>query len=70
MARSKKIGVIGLFATGAVCIIIATLRVAQITHNVRKYGKGIDGTWLAIWGMVECSIGKQTLVPASLFIMY
>jgi hypothetical protein len=59
MPRSKKIGVIALFATCAFCIIVATLRVAQITQNVNKYGQGIDGTWLAIWGMVECSIGKR-----------
>ena len=60
MARGKKFGIIALFVTGAICIIVATLRVAQITHNVNKYGQGIDGTWLAIWGMVECSIGTQT----------
>jgi hypothetical protein len=58
MARVKKFGVMGLFATGTVCVVIATVRVAQITRNVYKYGQGIDGTWLAIWGMVECSIGK------------
>jgi hypothetical protein len=62
MARGKKIGVIALFATCALCIIIATLRVAQITHNVNKYDQGIDGTWLAIWGMVECSIGQWNIM--------
>lgn len=60
MAQSKKIGVMGLFATGAVCIVVATVRVAQITKNVYEFGMGIDGTWLAIWGMVECSIGRMT----------
>ncbi|KAJ4299585.1 hypothetical protein N0V90_004831 [Kalmusia sp. IMI 367209] len=65
MPRSKKIGVIALFASGTVCIIIATLRVAQITNNVYKYNMGIDGTWLAIWGMVECSIAVIVgFVPA------
>lgn len=60
MPRSKKIGVIGLFATGAVCIVMATVRVARITQNVYQYNMGIDGTWLAIWGMIECSIGEFT----------
>ena len=58
MRRSKKLGVMGLFASGAVCIIVATIRVAQITKNVYQYDMGIDGTWLAIFGMMECSIGK------------
>lgn len=58
MRRSKKLGVMGLFATGAVCIIVATIRVAQITKNVYQYDMGIDGTWLAIFGMMECSIGE------------
>lgn len=58
MRRSKKLGVMGLFATGAVCITVATIRVAQITKNVYQYDMGIDGTWLAIFGMMECSIGE------------
>ena len=60
MAPGKKIGLIALFASGILCIVIATLRVAQITHNVIEHSQGIDGTWLAIWGMVECSIGNCT----------
>jgi len=65
MPRAKKLGVIALFATGGVCVTIATLRVAQITNNVNKYNQGIDGTWLAIWGMVECSIAVIVgFVPA------
>ncbi|KAF1978806.1 hypothetical protein BU23DRAFT_448510 [Bimuria novae-zelandiae CBS 107.79] len=56
MSRSKKFGVIGVFAIGAVCVVMAAVRVARITKNVYQYNMGIDGTWLAIWGMVECSI--------------
>ena len=45
-----------LFASGIVCIFIATLRAAQITANTIKTNTPTDGTWLTLWGMVECAI--------------
>lgn len=45
-----------LFGSGIVCILIATLRAAQITVNTIKTNAPTDGTWLALWGMVECAI--------------
>jgi len=45
-----------LFASGIVCIFIATLRAAQITVNITKTNAPTGGTWLALWGIVECAI--------------
>ncbi|KAI8942824.1 hypothetical protein NX059_000865 [Plenodomus lindquistii] len=59
MPHSKKIAILLLFASGFVCIAFACLRVAQVAINAAKPeadGQPLDPTWLAIWGMVECSI--------------
>ncbi|KAF1837316.1 hypothetical protein BDW02DRAFT_160761 [Decorospora gaudefroyi] len=59
MPRSKKIWILLLFATGFVCVLFACLRVTQVAINAAKPevdGQPLDPTWLAIWGMVECSI--------------
>ena len=78
MARSKKNAILTLFGTGFVCIFFACLRVAQVAINAAKpeaAGQPLDPTWLAIWGMVECSIGKlhpnpQFLIPYSYLSIY
>jgi hypothetical protein len=60
MPRSKKISIVCLFATGVICILFACLRVTQVAINASKPEAAVqplDPTWLAIWGMVECSIG-------------
>ncbi|KAJ8116804.1 hypothetical protein OPT61_g1843 [Boeremia exigua] len=59
MPRSRKYAIGLLFASGVICIIFASLRVAQVAVNAAKPeadGEPLDPTWLAIWGMVECSI--------------
>ena len=64
MPRSKKNAILLLFATGFICILFACLRVAQVAHNAAKPeadGQPLDPTWLAIWGIVECSVGKSIL---------
>jgi hypothetical protein len=48
-----------LFAFGVVCIFIATLRAAQTTENTTKTHATMDGTWLAVWGMVETAVGMR-----------
>ncbi|KAF2996220.1 hypothetical protein E8E13_002562 [Curvularia kusanoi] len=65
MARSKKYAILTLFGTGFVCIFFACLRVAQVAINASKpeaAGQPLDPTWLAIWGIVECSIGVLTIM--------
>ncbi|KAJ8114400.1 hypothetical protein OPT61_g3714 [Boeremia exigua] len=57
MPRAQKLAINALFTSGVVCIFIATLRAAQITANTIKTKAPTDGTWLALWGMVECAIG-------------
>ena len=62
MPRSKKISILCLFATGVICVLFACLRVMQVAINASKpeaAGQPLDPTWLAIWGMVECSIGMS-----------
>ncbi|KAF2031607.1 hypothetical protein EK21DRAFT_35065, partial [Setomelanomma holmii] len=59
MPRNKKVAILLLFASGFVCILFACLRVAQVAINAAKPeadGQPLDPTWLAIWGMVECSV--------------
>lgn len=56
-------GIHALFASALVCIMIATLRAAQITANTIRTDADTDGTWLAVWGMAECAVGKS-LVPS------
>ncbi|KAF1930601.1 uncharacterized protein M421DRAFT_377665 [Didymella exigua CBS 183.55] len=59
MPRSKKNAILTLFGTGVICILFACLRVTQVAVNAAKpeaAGQPLDPTWLAIWGMVECSI--------------
>ncbi|KZM25828.1 uncharacterized protein EKO05_0002547 [Ascochyta rabiei] len=59
MPRSKKNAILLLFATGFICIFFACLRVSQVAINAAKpeaKGQPLDPTWLAIWGIVECSI--------------
>jgi hypothetical protein len=66
MPRSKKVAILLLFASGFVCILFACLRVAQVAINAAKPeadGQPLDPTWLAIWGMVECSIGTSPSFP-------
>jgi len=58
MPRGQKSAIRVLFASGVVCIFIATLRAAQITANTIKTRATMDGTWLAVWGMVETAVGK------------
>lgn len=65
MARSKKYAILTLFGTGFVCIFFACLRVAQVAINASKpeaAGQPLDPTWLAIWGIVECSIGMSAIM--------
>ncbi|RAR05445.1 cfem domain-containing protein [Stemphylium lycopersici] len=52
----KKLGIHALFASALVCIMIATLRAAQITANTIRTDADTDGTWLAVWGMAECAV--------------
>ncbi|KNG50943.1 cfem domain-containing protein [Stemphylium lycopersici] len=49
-------GIHALFASALVCIMIATLRAAQITANTIRTDADTDGTWLAVWGMAECAV--------------
>lgn len=65
MPKNKKIGILLLFASGVVCILFSVLRVAQVASNASKpevKEMPLDPTWLAIWGMVESSIGTSAVL--------
>ncbi|KAF2821969.1 hypothetical protein CC86DRAFT_410364 [Ophiobolus disseminans] len=55
MPRTQKFGIIGLFGIGVILIAIATLRVAQIGGKARSASQP-SASWLALWGVIECSI--------------
>lgn len=60
MPRGQKISVGALFCTGFICILFATIRVVQIGM---KAGSNTtpSSSWLALWAVVEGSIGKPIL---------
>lgn len=53
--RGQKIAIIGLFASGFVCIAFATLRVVQIGRQTGETNTP-NPTWLALWTIIETSI--------------
>jgi hypothetical protein len=58
MLRRQKAALMALFASGVLCILIATLRAANVTAHAISTGKAMDGTWLAVWSMAETAVGK------------
>ncbi|KAF1832864.1 hypothetical protein BDW02DRAFT_502040, partial [Decorospora gaudefroyi] len=52
----QKSALMVLFASGVVCIFIAILRAANITANTIETNALMDGTWLAVWGMIETAV--------------
>jgi hypothetical protein len=55
MPHAQKFGVIGLFSIGIILIAVATLRVAQVGGKARSSSQP-SSSWIALWGMIECSI--------------
>ncbi|KAF2030478.1 hypothetical protein EK21DRAFT_100358 [Setomelanomma holmii] len=44
LSRGRKVALLMLFASGVACIIIATLRAAQVTANTIRTNATMDGT--------------------------
>lgn len=65
MKRNQKLGIGALFCIGWVCIIVATIRVAQLGINT-SHGMPMP-SWLALWGILEASIctSRQTRLNTS-----
>lgn len=57
MPRGEKMGIMALFGIGSILITVATLRVAQIGSKSQSSSTP-SASWLALWGIVECSIGS------------
>jgi hypothetical protein len=56
MPLSQKLSIGGLFSLGFVCIAVATIRVRELGSTVKNSQPST--TWLALWGIVESSIGR------------
>ena len=56
MDRSQKMSIGGLFCIGWICIIVATIRVAQLGSTASNGTP--QPSWLALWAIIEASIGK------------
>lgn len=55
MKRNQKLSIGALFCIGWICIIVATIRVAMVGNNTAN-GMPMP-SWLALWGIIEASIG-------------
>jgi hypothetical protein len=58
MRVGQKIGVIALFCTGFVCILLATIQVVQIGVKTEN-STTPSSSWLALWAIIECTIGES-----------
>ena len=56
MPRSQKLGVAALFLLAWVCIAVAIIRVKELGSTVNNSTP--KTSWLALWGIVETSIGE------------
>ena len=55
MPLSQKLSIGGLFCLAFVCIAVATIRVKELGSTINSSQPST--TWLALWGIVESSIG-------------
>ena len=55
MPLSQKLGIGALFGLGWVCIAVAIIRVKELGSTV--HNSQPRTSWLALWGIVETSIG-------------
>jgi hypothetical protein len=56
---AQKISVGAVFCVGMLCILMATLRVAQVAS--RADNSLPSDSWLAFWNMIEAGVGKKIL---------
>ena len=54
--RKEKIALASIFSLSAIVIIVAIIRVTQISATTQH----VDPVWLALWSMIEASVGKFT----------
>lgn len=65
--RKEKLALTGIFSLSLLIIIVAIIRVVQTSATTQH----VDPVWLALWSMIEASVGKillSALKPA-LFLM-
>jgi hypothetical protein len=64
MPRNQKLGVAGLFLLAWICIAVAIIRVKELGSTAKNSTP--KTSWLALWGIVETSIGKPPPLPSPL----
>ena len=57
ISRAEKISVACIFGVGVICMIFATIRVISISEKAAT-GQA-SPTWLALWAVIEDSVGKN-----------
>lgn len=53
----ERVGIVGTFAVGSLCVIAAIVRVVSIGSKAGSDSTP-SSTWLALWGMIEGAIGR------------
>lgn len=55
MPASRKLSLCVLFCLGVCCIIAATIRAVQLAGDMKA---APPTAWLALWNVIESSVGK------------
>ncbi|KAH7016580.1 uncharacterized protein B0I36DRAFT_332652 [Microdochium trichocladiopsis] len=63
MPLSRKLGIVGLFCLGWICIAASTIRVTQLANP----GHQPTVPWLAVWGTIESAIAFITVSGPGLY---
>jgi len=54
--RKQKAGLAGMFCLGLIVILVAIVRFIQTNATTQH----VDPVWLALWSMIEASVGKSS----------
>jgi hypothetical protein len=68
MPKVQKFGVVSLFIVGIILIAVATPRVTQVGSMARSLSMP-SSSWIAFWGVVECSIAMIIECRPAYFIL-
>lgn len=59
--RQSKTALVTVFSLGFIIIIFAIIRVIATKASIHH----VDPVWLALWSMIEASVGEQSFYPTS-----
>ena len=55
--RKEKLAIASIFSLSAIVVIVAIIRVIQTSATTQH----VDPVWLALWSMIEASVGELVL---------